>query len=125
MVFEGDGRLEEYVGGYDDWLRQRRTEEPAEKPKTLKSGKPHPKQERPRKLTFKENKELEALPARLEALEAERDKLFELLASPELYQDKGGRVAEIKARLAELEKGIAESYERWELLEEIVNAETV
>ncbi len=121
MVFEGDGRLEEYVGGYDDWLRQRRTEEPAEKPKAMKSGKPRPKQERPRKLTFKENKELEALPLQLETLETERDKLFELLASPELYQDEGGRVAEIKARLAELEKEIPLSYERWEFLEAIVN----
>jgi ATP-binding cassette subfamily F protein uup len=124
MVFEGDGRLNEYVGGYDDWLRQRRPEEPVEKPKAAKTGKPRPKQERPRKLTFKENKELEALPLKLEALETERDKLFELLASPELYQDEGGRVAETKTRLAELEKEIAASYEQWEFLEAIANPET-
>ena len=124
MVFEGDGELNEYVGGYDDWLRQRRPEAPAQAEKAAKPKRQKPRQERPRTLTFKENKELEALPLQLETLEAERDKLFEVLASPEFYQDEGGRVAETKTRLAELEKKIAESYERWEFLEAILNSET-
>jgi ATP-binding cassette subfamily F protein uup len=123
IVFESDGRLEEYVGGYDDWLRQRRPEQPARTEKTAKLQRPRPKRERPRILTFKENKELEALPAIIESLEAERDGLFEMLASPEFYQEEGNRVSETKARLGELEKEIAESYSRWELLESILNAQ--
>ncbi|GBE03858.1 ABC transporter ATP-binding protein uup [bacterium BMS3Abin09] len=123
IVFESDGRLEEYMGGYDDWLRQRRQKSPVQKTNAAKKGKPRPKQERPRILTFKEKKELGALPALLETLEAERDGIFEILARPEFYQDEGGRVAETKERLAELEQEIAESYERWEFLEAIFNSE--
>lgn len=123
IVFESDGRLEEYMGGYDDWLRQRRQKSPVQKTNAAKKGKPRPKQERPRILTFKEKKELDALPALLETLEAERDGIFEILARPEFYQDEGGRVAETKERLAELEQEIAESYERWEFLEAIFNSE--
>ena len=124
MVFEGDGRLEEYVGGYDDWVRQRKPETPAQTVKAAKPGKPRYKKERPRTLTFKEKKELEALPKQIETLETERDELFGMLASPEFYQDEGGRVAETKTRLAEIEKEIAVSYERWEFLEAILNSET-
>jgi ATP-binding cassette subfamily F protein uup len=123
IVFEGGGRLEEYVGGYDDWLRQRRPAIPEQTEKSAKPKKQRHRQERPRTLTFKEKKELEALPLQIETLEAERDGLFEMLAKPEFYQEDGGRVAETKERLAELEKEIAEGYERWEFLEAILNAQ--
>jgi ATP-binding cassette subfamily F protein uup len=123
IVFEGDGRLEEYVGGYDDWLRQRRPESPVQTEKTAKPKKPRLRQERPRILTFKEKRELDALPALIESLEAVRDGLFEVLASPEFYQQEDSRISETKERLEELEKKITESYGRWEFLESIMNSQ--
>ncbi|MCL4491305.1 MAG: ATP-binding cassette domain-containing protein [Nitrospirae bacterium] len=125
IVFEGDGRLAEYVGGYDDWLRQRRSAVPGLTGKTekavkaAKQAKPRSQQERPRTLTFKEKEELEALPALIEALEAERDKLYETFADPDFYKQDGSRLTAAKERIEELEKEITTAYERWELLETI------
>ncbi len=120
IVFEGGGRLKEYAGGYDDWLLQRG---PAIfLPKTGKA-KTAVKTERPRQaarprfLTFREKKELEALPALIESLEAERDRLYESLADPGFYRQDGSRIPAAKARIQELEKEIAGGYLRWELLE--------
>jgi ATP-binding cassette subfamily F protein uup len=123
IVFEGDGRLEEYVGGYDDWLRQRRPAAPARTDKTAKPERPRPRQERPRILTFNEKKELEALPALIESLEAERNGLYEMLADPEFYKREGSGIPGAKARTGELEKEIADAYARWELLETIMNSQ--
>ena len=120
IVFEGDGRLVEYVGGYDDWLRQRRPEEPARTEKAARPEKPRTRLERPRILTFKEKKELEALPGLIEALEAERDGIYEMLADPDLYRQAGNRVPESKARIVEIEKEITAAYERWEILDAIL-----
>jgi ATP-binding cassette subfamily F protein uup len=119
IVFEGAGRLFEYAGGYDDWLSQRGPVAPEQKEKASKQEKPRQKRERPRILTFKEKKELEALPALIEALEAERERLFEILADPDFYRNDGSRVVETKTRIEEIEKEIAQTYERWELLESI------
>ncbi|MEN8263496.1 MAG: ATP-binding cassette domain-containing protein [Nitrospirota bacterium] len=123
IVFEGGGRLKEYVGGYDDWVRQHRQIPPARAENAAKTKKPRPRQERPHILTFNEKRELEVLPVLIESLEAERNALFEILASPEFYQQEGGRVSETKTRLRELEKEITESYARWELLESILNSQ--
>ena len=123
MVFEGDGRLEEYVGGYDDWLRQRRQDVPERTEKAAKPGSARPQQERPRILTFKEKKELGTLPLLIESLEAERGGLLEMLASPEFYRTEANRISGIKVRLGELEKEITASYERWEFLESIMNSQ--
>lgn len=123
IVFEGDGRLEEYVGGYDDWLRQRRPAAPAQSEKAPKLERARPRQERPRILTFKEKKELDALPLLIESLEAECDRLLGMLASPEFYRQEGSRIPETKARIAELEKKITEAYARWELLESVFNSQ--
>ncbi|MBI4826426.1 MAG: ATP-binding cassette domain-containing protein [Nitrospirae bacterium] len=122
IVFEGGGRVEEYVGGYDDWLRQRR---PVVPEKTEKQVKPRQKQERPRVMTFKEKKELASLPALIESLETEHSKLYESLADPELYKQDGSRIPEIKVRVSEIEKEIAEAYKRWEVLEAILRSVTV
>ena len=119
IVFESAGRLAEYAGGYDDWLSQRGPLAPAQKNKPIKQEKPRQKRERPRILTFKEKKELEALPALIEALEAERERLFEILADPDFYRNDGSRVVEAKTRIEEIEREIAQTYERWELLESI------
>ena len=122
IVFEGDGRLVEYVGGYDDWLRQRNLSSPAGAEKAKKKEKParaRPQRERPRTLTFKEKKEIETLPALIETMEAERAGLYETLADPDFYRQDGSRIPAVKARMAELDKEIPAAYARWELLESI------
>ncbi len=119
IVFEGNGRVNEYVGGYDDWLRQRTGPEPVNQTKSSKRKKNLPKQERPRKLSFKENQELEALPGIIDSLESERESLYKVMADPDFYKDDGDRVSESKARIEELEKEMAKAYTRWEVLEAI------
>jgi ATP-binding cassette subfamily F protein uup len=125
IVFEGGGRLAEYVGGYDDWLRQR--PEPAA-PSQPKAGKKAEKPERlarekptqaKRKLSFKQARELEALPGRIESLETEQAGLVAALSSPEFYaaSDAAG-VASANARLEALQRELDEAYELWQELEE-------
>jgi len=119
LVLEGEGRVVEYVGGYDDWLRQskRLKDEPAvpEKIEEKKEA-PRPASAKPRKLSFKEQKELEELPKRLEELEAEQRKLQADLADPAFYRDSGNKVASATARLENVEKELAAAFHRWEEL---------
>jgi ATP-binding cassette subfamily F protein uup len=119
LVFEGDGRVNEYVGGYDDWLRQRKP-----KPDAFVQTRPDQKKEVPRsqpekkrKLTFKEQKELEALPKHIEDLEVEQGKIIQIMGDPLFYRDCGTSVSEYTARLEALKKELAKSYARWEELE--------
>jgi ABC transport system ATP-binding/permease protein len=117
MVFE-NGEVKEYVGGYDDWQRQRQPA-PASggQPGPEKKERPRPAAPGPRKLTFKEQRELEELPAAIEAWEAEQQKLVVTLASPDFYQQAGSEIADSRSRLAELELKLANAYSRWEELE--------
>ena len=118
IAFEGDGVLREYVGGYDDWLRQRPAPAgkapAAEAPKAERTARPRPAKAG---LSFKEKKELEALPRQLEAMEAELAQLGGLLADGEVYRSDPQRVKTAQARYAELERLIAAGYARWEELE--------
>jgi len=120
LVLEGGGRVNEYVGGYDDWLRQRRMEVPAAplKQEAQKAAlRTH--KEKPRKLTFKEIKELETLPQRIEDLENEQRQLHASMADPDFYRESGNKVTEFKARLEMVEKELAGAYKRWEDLEAV------
>ncbi len=128
LVFEGAGRVVEYAGGYDDWLRQRpegvATDAGKAGGKPRSAGRGKPKTEKPRRLTFKERSELEALPGRLEELEREQRELYRKLADPGFYQaGDGGAVAAARKRLAGLETELETAYARWEELEEIREAE--
>jgi ABC transport system ATP-binding/permease protein len=122
LVFD-DGRLREYVGGYDDWLRQRRRSAAPEAPKVAKKAE-QPARERPaqakRKLSFKETKELENLPHRIEALEAERGEIIAALNSSDFYAESdSAQVVSTNSRLEALVKELDEAYARWELLEDL------
>ncbi len=117
LVFSGGGRIEEFVGGYDDWLRQRGAAAVPEAEKPAPKSPPRPRPA-PAKMSFKEERELEALPPRLEQLEAEMAKHHRSLADPGFYRDSGGEVAAITSRLKELEEELAAAYKRWEYLEE-------
>ncbi len=120
LVLSGDGEVREYVGGYDDWLRQAAADAPAAPPAAkVAEAKPRPKAEKPRKLSFKEERELEGLPELIGALEGEQEELHRTLSDPEFYRTAGAEVSRINARLAELETELAEAYRRWEELEVI------
>jgi ATP-binding cassette subfamily F protein uup len=120
LVLAGEGEVREYVGGYDDWLRQAAAAAPAP-PVGAKSApvKPQRPAERPRKLTFKEERELEGLPERIGLLEGEQGELHRQLADPEFYRTAGAEIVQINARLAAIEKELEEVYRRWEELEEL------
>jgi ATP-binding cassette subfamily F protein uup len=130
IVFE-DGGAREYVGGYDDWQRQRQQRiaerqaaESIAKAATRKAAgqtaaTPAPSSSGPRRLSFKERKELEALPATIERFETEIQSLHQDMAQPEYYQQPGARIAEAQARLKRLENDLAAAYARWEELEQL------
>ncbi len=123
LVLEGDGRVSEYVGGYDDWLLQsRRKSEASAAPIRAEEKKaaPSPSKEKTRKLTFKEQKELETLPKRIEELDAEQQQIIATMGDPAFYRESGNKVAETKARLATVEKELAGAYKRWNELETLV-----
>jgi ATP-binding cassette subfamily F protein uup len=120
LVFEGEGRVQEYAGGYDDWLRQGPAQQ--EKVITVKKEKKErfkAKPTGPRKLSFKETRELEELPGQIETLEQEQGRLYEAMADESLYKEAGNAVASTGARLSELEKLLEEAYGRWEELETV------
>ena len=119
LVFEGDGRVNEYVGGYDDWVRQAATRTPTPEPAKESVPKPRPRMDKARKLTFKEGKELEGLPARIAALEGEEAALHAKLADPDFYKSAGNAVTTVNERLAALAIELEVVYARWEELETI------
>jgi len=133
LVFEENGVVTEYAGGYDDWLMQR-PQSPEKKPSGREgpggkaaARKQRERRERPRKLTFKETRELETLPRHIEELESEQKSLYERMADPEFYKEGGEKISRAKARLGELEQALEEAYARWQDLESIreSGAETV
>jgi ATP-binding cassette subfamily F protein uup len=125
LVFEGDGRVQEYVGGYEDWLRQRRQEMAAGMPAAgvkasiEKDGIPAGQRSEPvsRKPSYKEQLELEQLPSRIEALETEQRQLQELVASADFYKRAAAEIHEMLARLEELETLLLAAYTRWDALD--------
>jgi ABC transport system ATP-binding/permease protein len=120
LVLEGGGRVGEYAGGYTDWLRQRKP--PAEPSPAKRAPAPAPTppkaKERPRKLSFNESRELQALPDRIDALEREREALYASLADPATARD-GAVMAAAKLRLGALDAEIETAMARWEALEAI------
>ncbi|HHT9139160.1 MAG TPA: ATP-binding cassette domain-containing protein, partial [Candidatus Wunengus sp. YC60] len=120
FVFEGEGKVNEYIGGYDDWQRQSEVKQKNVTEKISAKTEPVRKQyERPRKLTFKEQRELEALPQRIEILEAEQHQLYQAMGDPLFFQKGKDEIANIKARVSSLECELAEAYQRWEALENL------
>lgn len=121
LVFEGDGRVVEYIGGYDDWLKQRKKDETKTPAKSVKRGskKTKRKPDAPRKLTFRENRELEDIPSLIESLELEHGKIFKDLSDPAFYKRESADIASAKERLESLETELEKAYQRWEALESV------
>jgi ATP-binding cassette subfamily F protein uup len=130
IVFEAEG-VKEYVGGYDDWLRQRpdpAAEKPPQRRGSSTSAKTDRQRVRPefpssavkprqRRLTYKEQQELAALPATIVQFEKELAILHEALAQGDFYKRPGQQIAAEQARLKQLDDQLASAYERWEELE--------
>ena len=120
LVLEGEGRVKEYSGGYDDWLRQR-TIEPIPTASGKERSKPAaPSKERSRRLTYAEQRELETLPERIAAMEAQLAELHQVMADPAFYRQDPAEIVAKNACLQSLEKDITEAYHRWELLETLL-----
>ena len=122
LAFEDDGLIHEYVGDYDDWLRQRpetttKKQETSQEPRQDKPSKAGT--EKPKKLSYKDQRELDQLPQKIEALETEVGELHEQMSQPDFYQQEGVHIAESQTRLEALETELTEYYERWERLEEL------
>lgn len=119
IVFEGEGELNEYVGGYDDWLAQcavdetkaKKTEKKAKAKKTnIPAGKS--------KLSFKEERELKQLLVQIPKFEKEQDELYEFLADGTIYQREPEKALQAQNRVESIVDELLEMYERWEALEE-------
>jgi ABC transport system ATP-binding/permease protein len=121
IAFTGGGRLMENVGGYDDWIRQRPKE-----PGTAKAAQPEPRPKSVKparektRLSFKESRELEGLPGRIEALEAEKNGLIATLNSPDFQTGSDSKtILAASERLDALERELEAAYTRWEALEDL------
>ena len=121
LVLTGDGTVRDYVGGYDDWLSQSAAETVAAAPVAAKPVQDKTKKpaERGRKLSFKDERELEALPGRIATLEEEQTGLHARLSDPDFYKNAGSEVTVINARLAEIERELESAFLRWDELESL------
>jgi len=118
IVFEGAGIINEYVGGYQDWLNQRPTLQEKSTPK--KPVTPPSKSTQPKnryKLTYKEQRELAELPEQIESLENELTELQTLISSPTFYQGDQKKINHTLARIKTIEEELKTKYAQWERLE--------
>jgi ATP-binding cassette subfamily F protein uup len=148
LVFEGDGRVREYVGGYDDWLQQRdgstpvapipppaprvapapgpsrtpKAKAPAvtkapKAPKPLETAAPPKPRLVKAKLSYKEQLEFDALPARIQALEKEQAQLQAAVAAPDFYKEPADAIAKTLDRTAAVESELDTVLQRWDALD--------
>ena len=122
IAFEGNGLLREYVGGYEDWVRARRSIAKVVEPKagkiksgisTLKSS----KSATSGKLSYNDARELEALPAKIEALEKEQESITLRLGDSVIYQDFPDEAKELQIRFSAIEKELMAYLVRWDELD--------
>lgn len=124
IVFEGNGRLREYAGGYQEWLQSRSDMKTARRENSdspvpvIKSG--QIRKDKPSGLTglsYQETNELAALPGKIDMLEKEQIVIIRKLSDPALYKDNHNTMMELQVRAASLEKELSLYYTRWEALE--------
>lgn len=122
LVFEGEGKVGEYAGGYEDWKRQRAAAPIRELPKlsapsAVTSAVAEKPSNKTRKLSYKERRELEALPEKIESLEAEQSELHRLMGNGDFYRQPGEKITAGMERLEAVNKELEACYTRWETLE--------
>ncbi len=121
LVFEGEGRVNEYVGGYSDWLRQRRATATAARTSTSARAAPVAVRPAPapklRKLSYKDQRELDAMPGTIQRLETEQAALAASIGDPELFRRSPADAAAAVQRLQSVEQELESAFSRWEELE--------
>jgi ATP-binding cassette subfamily F protein uup len=123
LVMEGEGRIGDYVGGYSDWLRQRRPEGSASPAVDASASATVPAPPaaaaggKQRKPSFKVARELEELPVRIEALESRIAMLATVAQDPDLYRGGGDAIANHQADVARVQAELDAAYARWDMLE--------
>ncbi|MGI9237594.1 MAG: ABC transporter ATP-binding protein, partial [Woeseiaceae bacterium] len=121
IVFEEDGRIQEYVGGYNDWLRQGHelavTDDPLTVDKQKRQAAVKPKRHNSSKLGYKDQRELDKLPAAIEAIEAQIGDLQAIVAAPDFYAQEQTTVRQKLAELSDAESELEQRVERWGELE--------
>ena len=119
LVFEGDGRVAEFVGGYDDWIRQREIDPFSESPlknNAASSGK-EVIQKKPNKLSYKDQRELDKLPEKIELLETRIQQLTEETGRAEFFQQDKDILVITQKQLEAASTDLDACYKRWEQLE--------
>jgi len=116
LSLEGEDSICEYVGGYDDWLRQKKDSVRVEKP-VQKTEKKARQRQTVKKRTYKEEKELEALPQKIELLEKEQHLLFKAMSGAGFYKQESSAIVTAQAREKQLALELLQAYKRWEELE--------
>lgn len=120
LIFEGNGVIEEYVGGYKDWLDQKKSASTPQLPITKNSLEEKVISEKSKqKLSYKDQKELEDLPKRIEQLEAEQAALQTQTTHPDFYQQDAATITKAMEQLQELTLTLEKVYERWNELEQM------
>ena len=121
IVFE-NGTLKEYVGGYDEWVRQSKSAETKDgapsKKKRIDSTKPADSS-KPRRLSYKEKRELESLPEKIEFLESQIATLHTQMGYPEFYKSDKAEIAKVQKDAADFQAELEKKFERWEELESL------
>lgn len=119
LVMEGQGFVGEYVGGYDDWLRQRKPEKQIAHKVTEAKLKSSKLKKTAVKLSYHEQRELKALPKKIETLEHELDELQQQLSNPDFYTTHSGEeITAMKQQISNVEQALAKAYHDWEVLEQ-------
>ena len=122
LVFEGEGRVQEYVGGYEDWLRQKSSMQPStssadrESPRAAKQADTDGAPVRT-KLSFKEQREMDELPGLIAQLESEQAALHARVESPDFYKEPADEIARALARVEEMKSALHDAYTRWDELD--------
>nr|WP_101132456.1 ATP-binding cassette domain-containing protein [Neisseria meningitidis] len=129
IIFEGNGKLKEYIGGYQDYIDAKSREAKIQTESAPKTADAEPVKEKPKanrtvKLSYKEQRELDALPDEIAALEAEQAEINAQLSDPEIFKDYE-KAGALQSRAEEIEMLLLEKLERWELLETKQNGNAV
>jgi len=124
LVFEEDGKVGEYVGGYEDWIRQRKPNKSntlsnktsSKKAKISNREKNRNNSSEKRKLGFNEQRELEGLPEIIEVMEHQQQELEQRIDQSDFYQQEKETISQTMASMKQLQEDLQKSYERWEYL---------
>jgi ABC transport system ATP-binding/permease protein len=121
LVFEGNGKIEEYVGGYHDWLRQRKSIEATNAVSEKISDKKAQQNKPNKKMSYKEKRELDELPKRIEKIEAEQNELQKLISDFEFYKQSPEAIAKTMEKVKTIQVDLEQAYLRWDELTTLQN----